>query len=476
MIKYFLILFVCMIHAEGAFNFYYSGYTNVYAVNRLSDQSLIKVPFKLLNYDAGLDYKNFSFKTKIGLEHKLKTDKWYDISNENVDYKLDIREYYLSYFPSFGEISIGKKLHSWGAVDASSPLDILNPIDYYYLFTDSDETKIGRESITLDLFLPNDIKMHLIAMPNHVANNIPKNDPDFPIILPATVQDYQFLDMENPIEYGGYIQFSLPKNDLTAYYFSGYDRNFNLYGANIFMDDFDVNSVTDTVFSYRKTEMIGFSIVGFNSGVTLRSDFAYFKTDAGDTEIESRPYLGQDPISDFLDFNTLAATSYLDISAQYYQYCLQLEYGLPFEINFTTQLFGYEKIKVEGNIIDIELTNFEIYLDGKDFFYPGMGSSMATLAEQGLVFNFTKTILNDSIELQFTHLLDLKDKGQLHQLKLSYNLMENLDLSFLLYKGIGNKNKYADNSETEDMDESLLYPFNTMENFSHVRAQLQYFF
>ena len=141
----------------------------------------------------------------------------------------------------------------------------------------------------------------------------------------------------------------------------------------------------------------------------------------------------------------------------------------------TAQLFGYETIEVNGEEVDIDIPNFEISLDGKDLFYPGMGSSMATLAEQALIFNFTKTILDDSVEIQSTHLFDLQDQGQLHQIKFSYNLMENLDVSLLLYQGLGNKNKYPDDPET-DMNESLLYPFNAMEEFSHIRAQLQYFF
>ena len=115
---------------------------------------------------------------------------------------------------------------------------------------------------------------------------------------------------------------------------------------------------------------------------------------------------------------------------------------MPFEIDLTTQLFGYETIEVNGEEVDIDIPNFEISLDGKDLFYPGMGSSMATLAEQALIFNFTKTILDDSVEIQSTHLFDLKDQGQLHQIKLSYNLMDNLDISLLLYQGLGNKNKY----------------------------------
>ena len=82
-----------MLYAIEDLNFSYSGYTNIYAINRISDQSLIKAPFKLLSYDLSLDYKEFSINTKFGLEHKLKTDKWYDISNSNVDYKFEFREY-----------------------------------------------------------------------------------------------------------------------------------------------------------------------------------------------------------------------------------------------------------------------------------------------------------------------------------------------------------------------------------------------
>ena len=112
-------------------------------------------------------------------------------------------------------------------------------------------------------------------------------------------------------------------------------------------------------------------------------------------------------------------------------------------------------------------------------------------------------ILDDSMELQSTHLLDLKDKGQLHQLKWTYDIMDNMSLSFLLYKGIGNRSTFPDitfiddddngvnddilDNETGDsnpdgipdadmVDESLFYPFNAMDNLSHIRFQLQYFF
>ena len=348
--KYLLLFFLGFIYSHiydgSKLNFYYSGYTNVYAINRISTQSLIKTPFKLLSFDMGLDYQNFSFNTKMGLEHKLKTDQWWDLSGTNVDYRLDFREYYITYFPSFGEISIGKKIHAWGAVDASSPLDVLNPIDYYYLFTDTDETKIGRESITLDLFPSDDMKIHLLVMSNHIVNNIPQNDPDFPITLPASPQSYQMLDqseLNQPIEFGGYIHTSFSDMDWTLSYFSGYDRNFNLYGAKIYFSDTNESiTVTDTIFSYRKTDMIGLSNVSFIGDITLRSDFSFFNTDDGDYNFDNREYQGRDPLyyEEFLAFpDTAGINQYFDFHGQYYQYSFQLEYGLPYDIDLVAQIF-----------------------------------------------------------------------------------------------------------------------------------------
>ena len=490
------------------YHFDYSGYSNVYAINKISNQSLIKLPFRLLSYDFSISEfnkaDNFSIKGKWGIEHKIKSfdsksslpTMLYDLmSTQNVDYNTELREFYFSVTNVFAELRIGKQLHAWGAVDVSSPIDILNSIDYYYLFTDTDETKIGRNSIALDLFLSDNIKIHLLAMPNHIVNKIPNNDPDFPITLPASPQSYQMLDqseLKKPIEFGGYIQTSLVNTDWIISYFSGYDRNFNLYGSNVWQntEGSDGLTVIDTIFSYRKTDMIGLSNVSFIGDFTLRSDFAFFNTNDGDYIIENRAYKGTDVLMDTAYYYEALDTyynyreingfpeepeisQYFNFHGKYYQYSIQLEYELPYNIDLVTQIFGYKSDKIKSNQIDINITNFEF--SSSDLFFPGMGSSMATLAEQGLIFNFTKTF-DDSIEIQSTHLLDLKDEGQLHQLKISYDIIDDMNLSLLFYKGIGNSDQYPDNLNTQDIDESLLYPFNAMEDFSHIRAQLKYFF
>ena len=51
----------------------YSGYSNIYAINRTSDSELIKLPFRLISIDFGYNYGDFSFNANWGLEHKIKT-------------------------------------------------------------------------------------------------------------------------------------------------------------------------------------------------------------------------------------------------------------------------------------------------------------------------------------------------------------------------------------------------------------------
>ena len=190
----------------------------------------------------------------------------------------------------------------------------------------------------------------------------------------------------------------------------------------------------------------------------------------GDYIIDDRGYQGIDPIldealamidpwtgdstsfKDFLGFpDTPEYIQYFDFHGSYYQYCLQLEYGLPLDIDFTTQIFGYNSDKIKFTDRDINITSFNFSV--KDLFFPGMGSSMGTLCNNGVLLNFTKRFFDDTMEFQMTNLLDTKDKGQLHQLKWTYDIMDNMSLSFLLYKGIGNRITFPDITFIDDNDD-----------------------
>ena len=56
--KYYLILainFCLFCYGYSNINVSHSGYTNLYAINRISNGSVIKLPFRLLSYDLNID-------------------------------------------------------------------------------------------------------------------------------------------------------------------------------------------------------------------------------------------------------------------------------------------------------------------------------------------------------------------------------------------------------------------------------------
>ena len=52
-----------------------TGYSNIYAINKLSNKSLIKLPFRLLSYDLTISdlisENNISIHANWGIEHKI---------------------------------------------------------------------------------------------------------------------------------------------------------------------------------------------------------------------------------------------------------------------------------------------------------------------------------------------------------------------------------------------------------------------
>ena len=105
-------------------NYDYSGNILFGTINRTSDASLIKVPFRFINYRTSIEYNSFTLKSNFAMEVSL--------SDETM--KIDNRELYLSWYPSFGEVRVGKQINNWGVGSTNSPLDILTPVNYYYFF------------------------------------------------------------------------------------------------------------------------------------------------------------------------------------------------------------------------------------------------------------------------------------------------------------------------------------------------------
>ena len=67
--------FIFFISIIIGFQFDGTGYSNIYAINKISNQSLIKLPFRLLSYDLSIsnitENDNFSIKANWGIEHKI---------------------------------------------------------------------------------------------------------------------------------------------------------------------------------------------------------------------------------------------------------------------------------------------------------------------------------------------------------------------------------------------------------------------
>ena len=85
----------------------YSGSISPTYLMRISDGSEISLPFRLAELQLGYSIGDFELKTNTALEARWKGSKA----------ELDIREAYLAWYPSFGEVPLGKNSHTWGAAD-----------------------------------------------------------------------------------------------------------------------------------------------------------------------------------------------------------------------------------------------------------------------------------------------------------------------------------------------------------------------
>ena len=114
--KYIFLLTIKFISAQ----FNYSGEINPYVMNRTSNKTQINLPYRIISLDLGYTIGNLDIKTVSALEHRNNPSEW----------EYDIRELYLAYYPSWGEVKVGKQIHAWGAADGNNPPDNINAYDY----------------------------------------------------------------------------------------------------------------------------------------------------------------------------------------------------------------------------------------------------------------------------------------------------------------------------------------------------------
>jgi hypothetical protein len=388
----------------------YTGSIKPGNMYRLLDQSEISLPFRLAEAEVGYSLGDFEIKTNSALEYR-----WSNNENE-----FQLREAYLMWYPSWGEVKIGKQIHAWGAVDGNNPTDNLNPYDYYYMFLPGAERKVGTVSGSLKYYW-NDWQFEGVFIPEHEGNRFPFGETAFPLDFPMSAP--KLMDEEPGSEFGFRLQSTLVSSDFSLSYFDGRDRSFSYVG------------VTDSMpsFFYRKTSVLGFDLVSFIGDFTNRFEIAHFST-----MIDVNP--------DMLYFD----------NASYIQYAEQIEYTTSNDIMLSVQLIGY----IEGDISWQEIEGNRSAQTSVPELIPGMGTPFATFTDLGLSFSASANYYDDALELMGNTFIDLKDSQSMLGASVKYSPMDNWKLILSFSKFMGEEGTQ----------------FHEMEDFSHLKVGLEYHF
>ena len=492
-----LLIIVLYFSTIAGIEFSYSGNVLFGTINRVNDGSLIKVPFRFTQINPILNMDYFDIVTKFAFEINLKDDF------SNTEYFLDTRELYINFYPPFGDIRIGKQIHSWGSLTNNNPTDNLNPINYYYIFSRGTERKEGVFSLAIDSYFGEN-KLGLILIPGHHSNIIPLNDNQLPIKINGLREGMHLKDVNVPHEYGIMFKRSFSDIDFTLSYLSGHDRTMSPFGANVWVNSVDKSLETafiDTVLGFRDTDVYGIGMSSFIGNLSIRSELAYFITNDMITK-SSDIYrtLGSInksslivcesvydnyanlPISIPEEFwpecdAELVDTLGVGTKAEYYQYVVEFEYPFIFDIDLSGQIFFYNLLTISGGLTPLIEAQVDLNLLPEDNFIPGMGAplSLFTITETSYntismnkartIFINAKRIFYDlGLELNLRTYVDLLNKGRLVEFESIYDLNDKLKINSAINFISGNS------------DLSNSYLFNPMEDFSHIRIEMRYLF
>ena len=398
----------------------YSGSFQPITMHRTSDLSNISLPFRIAELEVGFSKGDFDFITSSAVEFR-----W-----TGGDPKIDYREAYLIWYPSWGEVKVGKQIHAWGAVDGNNPTDNLNPYDYYYMFLAGADRKIGTLSASVKYYW-NDWQLEAVVIPEHEPNRYPFGEDDFPIAMDDP--GYFLTAGETMAEYGMRVQTTMGNSDISLSYFSGRDRGFSLIGYNYYID------WAAPVLTYRKTDIIGIDIVTFFGDLTGRTEVGYFNTN-------------NDRTTDIITFN----------DAAYVQFASQLEYTTTNDITLMIQLIGNDVLEVNGSTYayDENGNPTELAAMNEDELQQGMGTPFAMFTDLGMFVSATGNYLDNALDIRLNSFMDLKDKQSMLGGGFSYSPVDNLKLELSITKFMGEEGTQ----------------FNEMEDFSHLSLGVKYSF
>ncbi|MBT3254512.1 MAG: hypothetical protein HN995_03075 [Candidatus Marinimicrobia bacterium] len=407
---------------------------------RISDGSLIDLPFRLGNISLDYAYGDFEFKSSFSLETRWKNP---EISED----MFQLREAYMVWYPNFGEVKLGKMIHAWGAADGNNPTDNLSPYDFYYMFLSGTDRKLGTLSAS-SLVYVGSFQLQLVVLPDFVENRIPYDEPDFPIQIelpPGAV----VTDPENAVEWGGKIQYAMGLGDISISLFDGYDHMQSPAGIQLALDPSTMFPTIIPQLTYRKTRMYGIDGVVFPGNWTVRGELGYFQTKTPELDLDA---------------------SLLVTDASYIQSVLQVEYSFSNGLQLMGQYIGTDYGEISNEIKpDIVLATLPDEIQHGLFqqmnsmdFQAGMGTPFAMIAERVFIASSMFETLDNNLELRAMLMVNLDETGYMTNIGASYALIEGFSLDATLAYFIGGDE--AENS------------FKKLEDFSNLNLGLSYSF
>ena len=153
--------------------------------------------------------------------------------------------------------------------------------------------------------------------------------------------------------------------------------------------------------------------------------------------------------------------------AYYDQVTLQLEFE-AFDVNSVLGVFNYHihSYNSDNDIPSVDTPGAELeFTDSREYFYPGLGAPLAILTDKAFMYQFQKDVGKENdLVLNMKGVNDLENDGYLYEVGFIYNLNGDIKIHSYINKVFG------DNTQDDE------YRFNQMEDFSHFRLELEYFF
>ena len=232
--------------------------------------------------------------------------------------------------------------------------------------------------------------------------------------------------------------------------------------------------------------MVGLGFSGIIDNFSLKGDFAYFQTDdninnildstlyrewnSGVQEIklnceELNETSSWNPIFQPIDCDNYAQfnnSQVIDNSAEYLQYTFELEYAPTYDFRIISQFSVSDLLNI-GKADSIRTSRGTIMFNPLDYFIPGIGLSNTFISEKSLAFILQKTFSEIDLECQMSTIIDLDKKGSINEISGEYQIYDNIKLLIALNKILYNKN-------------IQMNPFAGMEDFSHIRMELKYYY